>query len=673
MARLFKIVIACYSTSLVVWALLWKGRLPYHVDTRLYAYPDHAYNLKSFHDGFLPLWNPYLACGVPHLANWQSACLYPPFWLFNLTGLSDWLMWMALVHAAFAFFGCYLWLKSQKAEPLWAALGALSFAGSAHLVACWANIPFIATASWIPWIFWAASERRWWLLLGSISLQVLAGYPFFTFYTLLFLIFWFESQRPSPALRWRFAGAWVGAGLLTCAQWLPFLDFLGHSWHDQWTDYPYFTKPVEYLTLLEPDVLGPLGSVLYKGSFANYPFNLYLGLVPLALLIWKISRRSASAFWTWSALFWLLWLAGQNFPLWRLFPRPLLEFLEPSKAVGLFLFCALTALCAGQVPLPWKKKTGSPWVALLSALWVLDLLSVPFRLHHPMPDPFLSEEVKKEAASIQDLLPAGRSLSLRPQGEPDFPGGDKGTELSFERPIRTFRPNSNMVWGLRSAEQYLYLQVDGSQNLTRYINKGFRDGYSGGLLDLAGVKLFLMPQVPAGEKYRTLANFGGDLLIQNSKAAEDLRWVGDKVELPSRPEVLEKLSVPGSGWEQKVYLERTAQAGLVQMEAPDQKREPAPFKGYPRPSAGRASYMEDYRTPGYVVFNETYCPGWRAWVDGASVPILRAYGLFMAVAAPPGTHQVDFRFEPASFRLGLFLTLGMLGLLGGWGLRRRLA
>ncbi len=57
-----------------------------------------------------------------------------------------------------------------------------------------------------------------------------------------------------------------------------------------------------------------------------------------------------------------------------------------------------------------------------------------------------------------------------------------------------------------------------------------------------------------------------------------------------------------------------------------------------------------------MIFDEDWIPGWRAWVDGNPVPILRAYGLFMAVQAMPGSRQVDFRYEPAAFRLGLFLT-----------------
>ena len=71
-----------------------------------------------------------------------------------------------------------------------------------------------------------------------------------------------------------------------------------------------------------------------------------------------------------------------------------------------------------------------------------------------------------------------------------------------------------------------------------------------------------------------------------------------------------------------------------------------------------------------MVFDESYAPGWHAWVDGKPRPILRAYGLFMAVAAGPGLHRVDFHYEPATFRLGLFLSLSALAALAAaFGLR----
>jgi uncharacterized membrane protein YfhO len=50
-------------------------------------------------------------------------------------------------------------------------------------------------------------------------------------------------------------------------------------------------------------------------------------------------------------------------------------------------------------------------------------------------------------------------------------------------------------------------------------------------------------------------------------------------------------------------------------------------------------------------------PGWKAYVDGESVPITRADYAFPAIFVGPGLHRVRFSFEPRTFKLGLTLTV----------------
>jgi hypothetical protein len=66
---------------------------------------------------------------------------------------------------------------------------------------------------------------------------------------------------------------------------------------------------------------------------------------------------------------------------------------------------------------------------------------------------------------------------------------------------------------------------------------------------------------------------------------------------------------------------------------------------------------------GYLVLGETWAPGWRAWRDGQPVGIRRANLVHRAVELPAGHHRVEFRYEPAAFRLGLYLSLSALAAL----------
>jgi hypothetical protein len=78
--------------------------------------------------------------------------------------------------------------------------------------------------------------------------------------------------------------------------------------------------------------------------------------------------------------------------------------------------------------------------------------------------------------------------------------------------------------------------------------------------------------------------------------------------------------------------------------------------------------------PGYLILTDAYYPGWLALVDGRPQEILRANLYFRGVPVPEGQHLVEFRYEPASLRAGLALSLfAVLSIAGGvaWQLLRR--
>jgi len=70
-----------------------------------------------------------------------------------------------------------------------------------------------------------------------------------------------------------------------------------------------------------------------------------------------------------------------------------------------------------------------------------------------------------------------------------------------------------------------------------------------------------------------------------------------------------------------------------------------------------------------AVFSEIwYDKGWKAYVDGQELPILRANYVLRALQLPGGNHQVEFKFEPRSYHLGETISLiGSIVLLLGLG------
>ncbi|MGE5216505.1 MAG: YfhO family protein [Chloroflexota bacterium] len=60
---------------------------------------------------------------------------------------------------------------------------------------------------------------------------------------------------------------------------------------------------------------------------------------------------------------------------------------------------------------------------------------------------------------------------------------------------------------------------------------------------------------------------------------------------------------------------------------------------------------------GVLVLTDSYYPGWKVFIDGKEGSILRANHFFRGVQLSPGTHRVEFRYEPLSFRIGLAISL----------------
>lgn len=84
----------------------------------------------------------------------------------------------------------------------------------------------------------------------------------------------------------------------------------------------------------------------------------------------------------------------------------------------------------------------------------------------------------------------------------------------------------------------------------------------------------------------------------------------------------------------------------------------------------------EYSAPNDVmaVFSEIwYDKGWKAYVDGQELPIIRANYVLRALQLPGGNHQVEFKFEPVSYHRGETISLiaSIILVLGaGWAIWR---
>jgi Bacterial membrane protein YfhO len=83
------------------------------------------------------------------------------------------------------------------------------------------------------------------------------------------------------------------------------------------------------------------------------------------------------------------------------------------------------------------------------------------------------------------------------------------------------------------------------------------------------------------------------------------------------------------------------------------------------------------KRPGMLILDDNYDSGWNATVDGHSAPVRQVDYIFRGVVLPPGTHTVQFRYQPATWTIGWIVSVTsfaglVLVLAVGWRRRRRM-
>ena len=155
-----------------------------------------------------------------------------------------------------------------------------------------------------------------------------------------------------------------------------------------------------------------------------------------------------------------------------------------------------------------------------------------------------------------------------------------------------------------------------------------------------------------------------ELTVWRNRRATGLAWIADGASsVRGLDDAFDAMSAPGFDPRRWAVIEGSLD-GIPRRRAGDSERATdrvavADF----RPE--RLTLTVHTGAPGLLVVSEIAMPGWRATVNGAPTRIRVADGVLRAVPAPAGDSQVEFRYEPTSYRLGLYLTVWSVGLIAG--------
>ncbi len=142
------------------------------MDPVLQFQPWLEFNRKMLRSGRLPLWNDFVGCGAPHLANGQSA-VFDPFHLLPYLGkLPSAYAWMAAGRLLTAGLGMFLLARCWELGCWGRWFAGLSYPFCGFLV-LWLLYPVTNVAIWMPWLFWATERAL--RTPGARSLGVVAA------------------------------------------------------------------------------------------------------------------------------------------------------------------------------------------------------------------------------------------------------------------------------------------------------------------------------------------------------------------------------------------------------------------------------------------------------------------------------------------------------------------
>ena len=208
------------------------------------------------------------------------------------------------------------------------------------------------------------------------------------------------------------------------------------------------------------------------------------------------------------------------------------------------------------------------------------------------------------------------------------------------------------VWGMSSSGGLTPII---SKRIERYDTAASEGGSR---FDLEGVSHILTGTPSAGDRKRfeNPQRVGRAYIIENRSALPRVRFASRPVYADDERDAA-------------VQLNRLRREALERLVVEDPTR-PLP-EDSPLPEWATAQLLLDEpehlvveastSSPAYLVVADTFDPGWSATVSGKPVPIRPANVAFRAVLVPGGRHTVVFRYTPAGFREGAWVSgLGLL-------------
>jgi len=723
------------SAILIALILIFTGIIWAPADTfigGIDVYGSHYWNSVFVQDtiraGIIPLWNPYYYSGHPFLANPSTFVFYPATILYVLMPLPWAFALDTLIHLFIASLGMFYFVRLITGSHKAGLASAIVFGLNGYFIdrIFAGHIALIHSAALIPWVFFfiekalLTKNKGWFVMSGlALAMQVLGGDPHINFYTALFSSLYFllrllvDLKPFQPVVLLKTCGYFVlfpfTAFCVSAIQILPSIELAALSERAQNTyDFATFMSfsPGQFFSFLIPRASSPTFNT-------NWEFGCYMGILALVVAgiggLFYQNRKYVLCYGVLLAVV-LTFMLGSFTPLYYLYYKYLpfiATFRIPARAVVMLDFilsifvgfgihylhesglklerygismllaiiltvCMYVGIVTFKIPLTSKELVTAISIFALTVV----LLSLTFAMKNRTPVIWLIIATLFVDLYIvySDSVPRLNSDALLQK---------QSYEQVFQKDASLYRVNvpgyRGEFYGFPSrGMKHQYYGINGSAPiiLKDYFNfiynmadvpkpEMLRHTFSPEIFSpgiafssrILGLK-YAIVEAPDGYKMLAADNYQPRAMI-----------LRDMIFTPSYQDHLQILKNPVFDPQKKVLLEDSARGAVEHIAQTDSMVQGwVDIEHY---SPNRLLIRAEAPAGGILLLSELYYPGWKAYVDGTSVPILRADYLLRAIPLGPGKHSIEVVYRPISFLVGSGISLfALLILLFLWIAKR---
>ncbi|MCX5687867.1 MAG: YfhO family protein [Candidatus Omnitrophica bacterium] len=210
--------------------VLFQNKIFIHRDLSRFFYPLREFSATQFLSGKIPLWDPYIQCGSPHLAELQTCVFYPLSVVYLLFSYPQAFNYFIIIHIILAGLFIYILMRNWGYSSHASFLSAVIFMFSGYIISVINLLASLASVVWLPLVilFYERAVKKDWvknsIITGFFMVLIFLGGEPVVLYATFFILILMSGLRVKPMM----LAIAVFIGLVSF-QIIPFLEFLRYT------------------------------------------------------------------------------------------------------------------------------------------------------------------------------------------------------------------------------------------------------------------------------------------------------------------------------------------------------------------------------------------------------------------------------------------------------------